>query len=122
MTREDDYETRSAHLKELSEKELEQRFWQLANKLVDPIIELAEKNTSPSIERSVLLRMGFSSIESKSIVAEAADRGILGFGAGNIVFRLAREKGLELRSAGLALAAGTHWNDVLTIFEAGGSV
>ena len=38
---------------------------QLTGQLVDPLLELAKENTSPAIERSVLLRMGFSSLEAK---------------------------------------------------------
>ena len=62
MHRPDDFQERRKHLEGLSEEELEKRFWDLAEKIVDPLLELAYKNTSPSIERSVLLSMGFSSI------------------------------------------------------------
>ena len=74
MKRADDFQERRKHLEELSEEELELRFWELASELVDPLIDLAEKNTSPSIERSVLLRMGFSSLEAKAVVDGAIDR------------------------------------------------
>jgi D-ornithine 4,5-aminomutase subunit alpha len=119
MKRADDFQERRKHLADLSEEELELRFWELAGKLVDPLIDLAEKNTSPSIERSVLLRMGFSSLEAKAVVDGAIDRGIIGKGAGNIVYRLAKEKNIEIREAGLKLVEGQMWDDVVGIFKGG---
>lgn len=119
MKRVDDFQERRKHLANLSEEELELRFWELAEKIVDPIIELARKNTSPSIERSVLLRMGFSSVEAKAIVEGAIDRGLIGKGAGHIVYRLAKEKNLEIREAGLKLVEGEMWDDVVNIFKGG---
>lgn len=119
MKREDDFEERRKHLADLSEVELEQRFWQLAEKIIDPLVELAEKNTSPSIERSVLLRMGFSSLEAGAIVEGAIDRGLLGKGAGHIVYRLAKDKNMEIREAGLKLVDGELWDDVMSIFQGG---
>ena len=50
MKRADDFKERRAHLADLSEAELEDRFWSLAEELIEPIIDLAYKNTSPSIE------------------------------------------------------------------------
>jgi len=119
VKRKDDYKERRKHLADLTEDELERRFWQLAYEIVDPLVELAHKNTSPSIERSVLLRMGFSSIESKAIVDGALDRGLLGKGAGNLVYRLAQEKNMEIREVGLKLSEGKMWDDVTRIFKGG---
>ncbi|NLJ98844.1 MAG: ornithine aminomutase [Tissierellia bacterium] len=119
MKREDDFKERRKHLASLSEAELEQRFWELAEKIVDPLIELSEKNTTPSIERSVLLRMGFSSLEAQSIVEGIIDRGLLGKGAGHIVYRLAMDKNMEIRDAGLKLVDGEMWDDVVKIFQGG---
>ncbi|QIB26511.1 ornithine aminomutase subunit alpha [Caloranaerobacter azorensis] len=119
MKRPDDFETRRQHLKDLTEEELERRFWELAEKIVDPLIELAYKHTSPSIERSVLLRMGFSSIEAKAIVEGAVDRGLLGKGAGHLVYRLAKEKGMDIHEAGLKLVEGEMWDEVVNIFRGG---
>ena len=121
MKRADDFQERREHLANLSEKELEERFWELAELLVDPIVDLAKTNTSPSIERSVLLRMGFSSIEAKSIVDGILDRGLIGKGAGHIVYRLAKEKNMEIRDVGLKLIEGKMWEDVLSIFKGGGN-
>ncbi|CAK7072632.1 ornithine aminomutase [Tissierella sp. P1] len=119
MSRADDFQDRRKHLANLTEEELEARFWELAGKIVDPIVELARKNTSPSIERSVLLRMGFSSIEAKSIVDGAIDRGLMGKGVGHIVYKLAKEKNINIREAGLKLVNGEMWDDVVVLFKGG---
>jgi D-ornithine 4,5-aminomutase subunit alpha len=76
--------------KQLSDAELEQKFWELAEKITDPMLDLAQKNTTPSIERSVLLRMGFSSIEAKAIVEGVMDRGLNGQGSRSCVYKLAK--------------------------------
>lgn len=119
MKRADDFQERRKHLANLSEEELEQRFWELAEKIVDPMIDLAYKNTTPSIERSVLLRMGFSSIEAKAIVDGVSDRGLLGKGAGHIVYRLSKDKNLSIRDAGLKLVDGEMWDYVVEAFKGG---
>jgi D-ornithine 4,5-aminomutase subunit alpha len=119
LKREDDFQERRKHLANLTEEELEQRFWELAEQIVNPLVDLAYKNTSPSIERSVLLRMGFSSLEANSIVNGAVERGLLGKGAGNLVYRLAKEKDMSIRDAGLALSEDTMWEDVIDIFKGG---
>lgn len=119
MSRADDFQDRRKHLANLTEEELEARFWELAGKIVDPIVELARKNTSPSIERSVLLRMGFSSIEAKSIVDGAIDRGLMGKGVGHIVYKLAKEKNMDIREAGLKLVNSEMWDDVVVLFKGG---
>lgn len=119
MSRSDDFQERRKHLANLSEEELEVRFWELAGELVDPIVELAEKNTSPSIERSILLRMGFSSIEAKTIVDGVMDRGLIGKGAGNVIYRLATEKNMDIREVGLKLVDDELWEDAVDIFKGG---
>ncbi|SCG83227.1 D-ornithine aminomutase S component [Proteiniborus sp. DW1] len=119
MKRKDDFETRRQHLKDLSEEQLEARFWELAEKIVNPLVELAEKHTSPSIERSVLLRMGFSSIEATAIVNGAIDRGLLGKGVGHLVYRLSKDYSLSIREAGLKLAEGQMWDEIMKIFAGG---
>lgn len=119
MSRADDFQVRRKHLANLTEEQLEQRFWELAEKIVDPIVDLARKNTSPSIERSVLLRMGFSSIEAKAIVDGVIDRGLMGKGVGHIVYKLAKEKNMDIREAGLKLVNGEMWDDVVALFKGG---
>lgn len=119
MKRADDFQARRMHLAGLSEEQLEQRFWELAEKIVDPLLDLGRKNTTPSIERSVLLRMGFSSLEAKSIVDKTMDRGLMGKGAGHIVYRVSKEKNIPVREAGVALAEGKYWDEVVAIFSGG---
>lgn len=118
--RRDDFQERRKHLANLSNEELYQRFWELTEKIVDPMIDLSKKHTSPSIERSVLLRMGLSSIESKQLVQKIYEKELLGKGAGHIVWRVAKEKGLQIREAGQALIDGNHWDVVEEIFGGGG--
>ena len=103
MKRPDDFEIRRKHLENLTEEELKERFWELANKIVEPMLEMGYKNTTPAIERSVLLRMGFSSLEAKPIVEGVMKKGLMGKGAGNVVWRLSKKLGLSVREAGLAL-------------------
>jgi D-ornithine 4,5-aminomutase subunit alpha len=122
MKREDDFEVRRKHLADLSEEQLEQRFWELADELVLPLIDLAKKNTSPSIERSVLLRMGFSSNEAKTIVDGAIDRDLISKGAGHLVYKLSLAKNISIRDAGLELVQGNMWEDVIELFKGGGSL
>lgn len=117
--RKDDFAERRKHLAELTEKEVEQRFWELADQLTQPLIDLARRHTSPSIERSVLLRMGFSSLEAKSIVDQTIDHKLIGKGAGHVVYRTAREQGLEIREAGLALMEGKYWELTAASFGKG---
>ena len=112
MERQDDYLQRRQHLADLSEEQLEQRFWELAAQIMDPLVEQARTHTSPAIERSVLLRMGFSSLEGTAIVNGCLDRGLLGKGAGHVVLKLARAESMEIREAGLALAKGRGWETV----------
>jgi D-ornithine 4,5-aminomutase subunit alpha len=60
----------------------------------------------------VLLRMGFSSLESKALVEQMGRRGLLGFGAGRIVLELAAREGLSVRDAGLGLLDGRFWESL----------
>ena len=117
MERTDDYPERREHLKHLSEEQLEARFWELTEKLMEPVIKLAETHTTPSIERSVLLRMGFSSLESTAIVQQVLDHDLIGKGAGHIVYKVAKAKGIDIRNAGLQLAEGQLWNQIDLLFS-----
>ena len=119
MQRKDDYETRRGHLAELSEKELEERFWKLANQVVDPLIALARTHTSPSIERSVLLRMGLDSLTAKAIVEKALLNGVLEHGAGHCVWRYAEILSLEITQAAERLASGEGWEKIKGLFGEG---
>ena len=116
MKRQDDFESRRAHLKGMSDEELKAYFWKLAQQVVDPLLELGYKNTSPAIERSVLLRMGFSSIEAKAIVNGCIERNLLGHGAGNVVYRLSKARSMDYIEAGKALCEGRLWDEAAAQF------
>ena len=116
MKRADDFIARREHLADLTEEQLIARFWALTDELVDPLIGLAREHTTPAIERSVLLRMGFSSLESRAIVDGCAERNLLSHGAGNVVYRFAREKGVPVRDAGVLLAEGNGWDAAERLF------
>jgi len=118
MKREDDFTTRRAHLAQLTDEQLKERFWRLTEQVVDPLLALGFENTTPAIERSVLLRMGFSSLEVAQIVSECEERGLLGYGAGHAVYKLAKMKDISIREAGLALAEGKNWQEVEAALKA----
>ncbi|MCL2608887.1 MAG: ornithine aminomutase subunit alpha [Treponema sp.] len=119
MKRADDYPQRRQHLASLSDEQLKARFWELAGKVVDPLLKMGHEYTSPSIERSVLLRMGFSSTEVKPIVDGALQNNLLGHGAGNIVYKLSKARKMEIREAGLALSRGELWEEAAALFKEG---
>ncbi|MBO3445043.1 ornithine aminomutase subunit alpha [Clostridium sp. CCUG 7971] len=112
----DDYKDRRTHLSNLSDEELHARFWKLAEEIVDPMLELGRKNTSPSIERSVLLRMGFSSLEAKEIVNIVLEKGLISKGAGHAVYKLAKVKNISVRDAGVKLANGEFLDEIDNLF------
>ena len=119
IKREDDFEKRREKLKNLSDEELKKRFWNLADEIVKPMVDLAYTHTSPSIERSVLLRMGFSSIEAKGIVSRVEELNLLPKGAGNVVYRLSKKRDIGIREAGLLLADGKCMDEALCLFGGG---
>jgi D-ornithine 4,5-aminomutase subunit alpha len=112
MERPDDFNARGERLRNMSDEELYHYFWELVDKIIQPIVEEARTHTSPSIERSILLRMGFSSLEAKPIVDKMLEQGILGHGAGNLILKLAQKKGLSVRETGLGLIRGEHWEEL----------
>jgi len=119
MRREDDFNARRGHLAALSDEQLKDRFWQLTEQVVEPLLKLGYEHTTPAIERSVLLRMGFSSLEVQGIVDAALERSLLGHGAGNIVFKLSKAKNMPIRDAGLALAEGKFWDEAAGLLDGG---
>jgi D-ornithine 4,5-aminomutase subunit alpha len=117
MKRADDFAVRRKHIANLSDEELYKRFWELTEKVVDPLLELGQKNTTPSIERAVLLRMGISSLETKPIVEACMDRGLMGKGAGHVVYKLANHKKISIKEAGTLLAEGKCWDEAVSLFR-----
>ena len=100
MQRETDFKVRRKHLADLSETDLDAKFWELANQIVAPLVELAAGHTSPSIERSVLLRMGLDSISVVGLVKRIDELGLLGHGAGHVLWRLAQGEQIDIAAAG----------------------
>jgi D-ornithine 4,5-aminomutase subunit alpha len=110
--REDTYLKERGHLAGLTDEQLEARFWELAGEVVEPLVELARTHTSPSIERSVLMRMGLDSRTCMAVAAECEKRGLLGHGAGQIVLHCATKWSCPVTEAGRRLAAGEGWDEV----------
>jgi D-ornithine 4,5-aminomutase subunit alpha len=105
------FEKRKVELEKLSDDELKNRFWELCNQVVEPIVDLARTHTSPSIERSVLLRMGIDSITAHGVVDRVLEAGLLGKGAGHVLLVLAKKKKCDVRTAAETIIEN---KDVLT--------
>lgn len=120
MKRQDDFEQRRKHIAALSDQELYDRFWELTAQVVDPLLELGRKNTTPSVERAVLLRMGISSLDTQKIVEGCMDRGLMGHGAGHVVYKLAEARNVPIRQAAELLAGGEGWDEAAALFGKGG--
>jgi D-ornithine 4,5-aminomutase subunit alpha len=109
MTGDDDrlarLQRRREALAELSDAELKERFWQLCHEVTAPIVELARTHTTPSIERSVLLRMGIDSLSSQGVVERIHQAGLLGRGAGQVLLEVAAERNTDVRGAARAILA-----------------
>ncbi len=110
------FEDRRQSLAGLSNEELNRRFWELTTQTVSPLLALAKRNTTPSIERSVLLRMGFSSLEAKAIVEAVINHNLMGKGAGHVVYKFAKARNIDIRKAGHALIEGKGWEEVSALF------
>ncbi|NLG64602.1 MAG: ornithine aminomutase, partial [Actinobacteria bacterium] len=74
--------------------------------------DLARTHTSPSIERSVLMRMGIDSLTCNAVVGEIDKRGLLGHGAGHVVLYCAQMWDVDVRIAAERLARGEGWEIV----------
>ncbi len=115
--REDDYKTRRKKIESLSNDKLKEKFWELTGNIVDPLLTLADEYTSPSVERSILLRMGLSSIEANDVVEACIDRGLLGYGAGHVVYLASKISELDVREAAKGLVEGKYWDEVKVKLE-----
>lgn len=111
-----DFSERRKHLEHMNDEELYDYFWELAGKVVDPMLEAGKIYTTPSIERSVLLRMGFNSIEAGVIVDGVISHNLLGKGAGHVVWRLSEKLNKSVLETGEALARGEYWDEVPGLF------
>ena len=95
---------RREELKKLSDEQLKKRFWELCEKAVQPMVDLARTHTSPSIERAVLLRMGIDSLTAKGVVERCTEMGILGHGAGSALLKVSERDRIDLRVAAQKVA------------------
>lgn len=114
--REDNYLARNHHLRDLTDEQLKEMFWDLADKTVSPLVDLSYTHTTPAIERSVLLRMGFSSLEAKDLVEKVLNHGLITKGAGHVVYRLSIIEKTDIRTAGLMLINDNGWDKVRSSF------
>ena len=102
----DDFETRRTHLKEMSDEQLRIYFLKLSEEMMEPLLKMAYTHTSKSIERSVLLRMGFSSIEAKVIADILDEHNLLKKGTGHCVYILSKNKNITIQEAGQLIQNG----------------
>jgi D-ornithine 4,5-aminomutase subunit alpha len=110
--RDDDFAARRRRLAGLGDEQLHERFWELVDRLVSPLVEEAREYTTPAIERSVLLRMGFTGAEAKALVDGMHGQGLLGHGAGRLLVGYAGRRGSSVREAGLALLDEGAWEEL----------
>ena len=111
-TRNDDFQSRRKHIKDMSDAELKEYFFELTKKVTNPLYNQSLNYTSKSIERSVLLRMGFSSLESKKIVDILDEHDLLPHGAGHCVFHVASINKIDLKGAGKLVIEGKYIADI----------
>lgn len=116
-SRNDDFLERRKHLDKYSDAELKAYFNELTDQIIDPLLSLAYEFTTPAIERSVLMRMGFSSLESKMITDKLMENNLLEHGAGHVVYKYALMTKLSIREAGLALLDTTELNKMMEVFK-----
>ncbi|MDO5287994.1 MAG: D-ornithine 4,5-aminomutase subunit OraS [Actinomycetia bacterium] len=105
QAREERFEKLRAELATMDDEALKARFWQLAHQVMEPVVELSRTHTSPSVERSVLLRMGIDSVTTHAVVENVLNAGLLGKGAGHAVLRVSQRDGIDIRAAAAAVAA-----------------
>lgn len=115
MERQDDFQLRRKHLENLTDEELHQRFWQLTAEICQPMLDLAKGHTSPSVERSVLLRMGLSSIQAKELVDKIQEKDLLGQGAGHILVKAAQKLNKSLKETAQGLIEDRYWDQIDTV-------
>lgn len=97
------FESRMQKLKELDDTELRTKFWELCSSIVKPMLDYGNKFTSPSIERSILLRMGIDSVTSQAVVNNILNAGLLGKGAGHVVMKLSEKHKISIKDAAVKI-------------------
>ena len=83
----------------------------------EPLLEMAYIHTSKSIERSVLLRMGFSSIEAKVIVNVLHEHNLLKKGTGHCIYILSKNKNISIQEAGELIQNGSEIDYLVEYFK-----
>lgn len=111
------FDTLRAELRTMNDDQLKARFWQLCEEVMTPVVDLARTHTSPSIERSVLLRMGIDSVTTHAVVDNINLAGLLGKGAGHVVLRLSQRANCDVREAAKEIA--TNPTVLAGLFEEG---
>jgi D-ornithine 4,5-aminomutase subunit alpha len=106
-----DYRKRAEALEKMSDEELYRLFWDITDQIVRPLATNAENHTTPSIERSVLLRMGFNSIQADAFVKRCVAERCLGQGAGAILLSYARKMGVDYFKAQEILMGLQNWDN-----------
>ena len=43
----------------------------------------------------------------------------MGHGAGHVVYKISKEKGISIREASIKLAQGEYWDDAVALFKGG---
>ncbi|HOI85465.1 MAG TPA: ornithine aminomutase subunit alpha [Acholeplasmataceae bacterium] len=115
--RNDDFNERRKHLKSMTDQELKVYFEQLTDQIIDPMLELAQDHTTPAIERSVLMRMGFSSLEAKTLTEKMMEHHLLAHGAGHVVFKYAKTYNIPIREAGMRLMDTSEIMKMVEVFK-----
>lgn len=115
--RNDDFNERKKYLSHMSDQELKAYFEKLTDHIIDPMLELAKDHTTPAIERSVLMRMGFSSLEAKALTEKMMEHHLLAHGAGHVVFRYATIHRIPVRDAGLKLMETKEMLSMVEVFR-----
>ena len=65
--------------------------------------------------------MGFSSLEAKEIVNGVLENGLIGKGAGHVVYKFSKEKNISVREAGLMLIENKYWDEAVSLFAKEGA-
>ncbi len=98
------FENRRKELEKMTDEQLKSRFWELCQKVVEPMVDYGKNYTSPSIERSVLLRMGIDSPTTQGAVLRINEAGLLGKGAGHVVLKVSDKHKITIREAAKRIA------------------
>lgn len=115
--RNDDFNERRKHLSNLSDEKLKKYFEKLTDQMIDPLLDLAYTHTTPAIERSVLMRMGFSSLEAKALTEKMMDYHLLEHGSGHVVLRYAKLNNTSIREAGMKLLDHDEMAKIAEVFK-----